>query len=88
MKGFVKKMFLLSGLFLLSWLLFAQSCMSFRKSDAEEMTEFAKDHVKLYTSTLKVDGRNIHYALTGQDPYQRFSLFMAHPVAGMLFRNT
>ena len=53
MKGFMKKMFLLSGLFLLSWLLFAQSCMSFRKSDAEEKTEFAKDHVTLHTATIR-----------------------------------
>ena len=45
MKGFKKKMLLLSGLFLISWLLFAQSCMSFRKSDADAKTEFAKDHV-------------------------------------------
>jgi pimeloyl-ACP methyl ester carboxylesterase len=80
MKGFVKKMFLLSGLFLLSWLLFAQSCLSFRKSDAEEKSEFAKDHVTLHTATLKVDGRNIHYALTGQDSLP--TLFFIHGSPG------
>ena len=53
MKGFKKKMLLLSGLFLISWLLFAQSCMSFRKSDADEKKEFAKDHVTLHTATIE-----------------------------------
>ena len=65
MKGFMKKMFLLSGLFGLSWLFFAQSCMTFRKSDAEEKTEFAKSHVALRTGMLEEDGRQIHYAITG-----------------------
>jgi pimeloyl-ACP methyl ester carboxylesterase len=80
MKGFMKKMFLLSGVFLLSWLLFAQSCMSFRKSDTDEKTEFAKDHVTLRTSTMKVEGRHIHYASTGNDSLP--TLFFIHGSPG------
>jgi pimeloyl-ACP methyl ester carboxylesterase len=80
MKGFMKKMFLLSSLFLLSWLLFAQSCMTFRKSDAEEKTEFAKSHITLHTGSLKVDGRNIHYAFTGSDTLP--TLFFIHGSPG------
>ena len=80
MKGFKKKMLLLSGLFLISWLLFAQSCMSFRKSDADAKTEFAKDHVTLRTSTMKVDGRHIHYASTGNDSLP--TLFFIHGSPG------
>jgi|SRR6185295_17937236 len=80
MRGFMKIIFLLSGLFLLSWLFFAQSCMSFRKSDAEEKTEFAKSHVKLHTSTLYVDGRQIHYALTGDDTLP--TIFFIHGSPG------
>lgn len=60
-------MLLLTGLFGISWLLFAQSCMTFRKTDAEEKKEFANSHVFLRTETLKVFGRHIHYAITGQD---------------------
>ena len=67
MKGFMKKMFLLSGLSGSSWIFFAQSCMSFRKTDAEEKKEFAQSHVTLRTETLKIYGRHIHYAITGQD---------------------
>src|SRR5450432_218905 len=80
MKGLRKKMLLLSGLFLLSWLLFAPSCMSFRKSDAEEKTEFQKDKVMLRTSTMEVDGRHIHYAMTGNDSLP--TLFFIHGSPG------
>ncbi len=67
MKGLKKKMILLSGLFLLSWLLFAQSCMTFRKPDAEAKSEFAQKHVVLKTDTYEIDGRKIHFASTGRD---------------------
>jgi pimeloyl-ACP methyl ester carboxylesterase len=67
MKGFMKKMILLSGVFGLSWLLFAQSCMTFRKSDAEEKIEFAQSDVELRTATLNSEGRPVHYATTGPD---------------------
>ena len=80
MKGLRKKMLLLSGLFLLSWLLFAPGCMSFRKSDAEEKTEFQKDRVVLRTSTMEVDGRHIHYAMTGNDSLP--TLFFIHGSPG------
>lgn len=60
-------MILLSGLFLLSWLLFAQSCMTFRKSDADAKSEFAQKHVVLKTDTYEIDGRRIHFASTGSD---------------------
>jgi len=80
MKGFMKKMFLLSGLFLLSWIIFAQSCMSFRKSDADEKTEFAKSNIILNTGTTQVDGKHIHYAFTGNDSLP--TIFFIHGSPG------
>lgn len=80
MKGYKKKMLLLSSLFLLSWLFLAQSCMSFRKSDADEKTEFAKDHVVLRTATFDVEGRHIHYAITGNDSLP--TIFFIHGSPG------
>jgi pimeloyl-ACP methyl ester carboxylesterase len=80
MKGLKKKMFLLSGLILLSWLFLAQSCMSFRKSDADEKAEFAKDHVSLNTATIKVYERHIHYAFTGNDSLP--TIFFIHGSPG------
>ncbi len=80
MKGFMKKFFLLSGFFGLSWLFFAQSCMTFRKSDAEEKKEFAKSNVTLRTGTLKKEGWQIHYAITGEDSLP--TLFFIHGSPG------
>jgi pimeloyl-ACP methyl ester carboxylesterase len=80
MKGFKRKMLWLSGIFLLSWLLLAQSCMSFRKSDAEEKTAFEKDHVQLRTATYELDGRHIHYAMTGSDSLP--TIFFIHGSPG------
>ncbi len=73
-------MFLLFGLFLLSWIFFAQSCMTFRKSDKEEKTDFSKQHIELVTSTYNIDGRDIHYALTGKDSLP--TIFFIHGSPG------
>lgn len=80
MKGVMKKMFLLSVLFLLSWLLFAQSCMSFRKSDQVEKSEFAKEHIVLRTAAYRVEHRTMHYAMTGNDSLP--TLFFIHGSPG------
>ncbi|MDP4128859.1 MAG: alpha/beta hydrolase [Bacteroidota bacterium] len=81
MKRFMKRLFLLSGLFGISWLIFAQSCMTFRKSDREEKAEFAKHNVALTTGTIRVaSGRSIHYAQTGNDSLP--TLFFIHGSPG------
>jgi pimeloyl-ACP methyl ester carboxylesterase len=80
MKGFIKVMFVLSGIFGLSWIFFAQSCMTFRKSDVEEKTEFAKSNVILRTGILKRAGWQIHYAITGADSLP--TLFFIHGSPG------
>ena len=80
MKGLKKKMLLVSGLFLVSWIFLAQSCMSFRKSDADAKAEFAKDHVSLRTATMNVEGRHIHYAMTGNDSLP--TIFFIHGSPG------
>jgi pimeloyl-ACP methyl ester carboxylesterase len=80
MKGLKKKMLLLSGLFLLSWLLLAQSCMSFRKTDAESKAEFAKQQIILRTGTIEVSKKHIHYAVTGSDSLP--TIFFIHGSPG------
>jgi pimeloyl-ACP methyl ester carboxylesterase len=80
MKGYKKKMLVISSIFLFSWLLLAQSCMSFRKPDADEKSEFAKDHVALRTAIFMVEGRHIHYAVTGSDSLP--TLFFIHGSPG------
>lgn len=67
MKRFFMKSMLVFGIILIAWIIFAQSCMTFRKADADMKKEFESKGVALTTATEKVDGRNIHYAKTGSD---------------------
>ncbi|HET9747238.1 MAG TPA: alpha/beta hydrolase [Chitinophagaceae bacterium] len=49
------------------WLVFAQCSMKFRLSDTEAKRKFSKNGVPLITETIKVDGFDMHYAMTGND---------------------
>jgi pimeloyl-ACP methyl ester carboxylesterase len=69
-----------SGVFLLVWLVLAQSCMTFRKGDDVAAREFARDSVKLTTATVLVDGHHVHYALTGSDSLP--TIFFIHGSPG------
>jgi len=80
MKRFIKGMGWSAGIFLLLWLIMAQSCMSFRKADDTAKREFTLEHVSLTTGTILVDGRHIHYALTGSDTLP--TLFFIHGSPG------
>lgn len=55
------------AVFLILWLIMAQSCMKFKISDSKAKEEFKKAGVELTTATVKVGGRNMHYAKTGND---------------------
>lgn len=61
------KSMLVFVIILIVWIIFAQSCMTFRKADAEMKKEFDQRGVVLKTATEKIDGRHIHYAQTGAD---------------------
>ncbi|MEO7767540.1 MAG: alpha/beta hydrolase [Ferruginibacter sp.] len=55
--------------FLILWVIMAQSCMKFRISDSEAVKKFEKAGVTLTTASVKVGGANIHYAKTGNDSF-------------------
>ena len=67
MKRFFMKSMILFGIILIIWIIFAQSCMTFRKADDEMKKQFESKGVILKTATEKIDGRNLHYAQTGAD---------------------
>lgn len=67
MKRFFMKSMILFGIILIIWIIFAQSCMTFRKADDEMKRQFESKGVMLKTATEKIDGRNLHYAQTGAD---------------------
>lgn len=57
------------AIFLILWLIMAQSCMKFKISDSKAKEEFKQAGVNLTTVTTKVGERNIHYAKTGNDSF-------------------
>jgi pimeloyl-ACP methyl ester carboxylesterase len=65
MKRFFKMMLIVIGILLLTWIIFAQVSMTFKKPDAAQQLAFEKDGVHLETGMLNLDGHHLHYAITG-----------------------
>ena len=63
----MKISFRIMAVFLILWLIMAQSCMKFKISDSKAKEDFNKAGVELTTTTVKVGNRNMHYAKTGND---------------------
>lgn len=74
------RMLVAVGIILIIWLVLAQSCMTFRKTDEEAKLDFASAGVKLTTATITVDDQHIHYALTGTDTLP--TIFFVHGTPG------
>lgn len=54
-------------IFLVLWLIMAQSCLKFRTSDTKALKEFDSAKVALTIRTMKAKHRNLHYVMTGND---------------------
>jgi len=67
MKNILKKLLWIFAISIIIWLILAQSCMTFRKSDAEAREDFLKNGVMLTTAKIRVNEHSIHYAKTGDD---------------------
>jgi len=80
MKRFFMKMLMVLGIMLSIWLILAQSCMTFRKTDSEAKQDFAKDDVQLRTATITVNEHHVHYTITGEDSLP--TLFFVHGSPG------
>lgn len=52
---------------LVSWLVFAQGCMTFRTSDKKAKASFAEKGIILKTTTVKRNGHTLHFVQTGAD---------------------
>jgi len=64
---YTMKVLVISSVILLLWVLFAQSCMSFRTNDRDAKQEFEKKGVSLMTASVNIDGHTIHYVQSGND---------------------
>ena len=67
MKRFLMKTFIIIGIILMLWLILAQSCMSFRMTDAEAKEKFKAKGVEVVINTITVNRRHLHYLKTGND---------------------
>lgn len=52
---------------LILWMIIAPGCMTFRKADKDMINTFQQKGVPLRFITQRIEGRNIHYATTGND---------------------
>lgn len=78
-KRFKRKLIII-GISLLCWLVFAQSCMKFRISDAAAKKQFAAAGVLLQTQTVNINGFKLHFAKAGIDSLP--TLFFVHGSPG------
>lgn len=66
-KLFMKRSMHIAFVVLVSWLIFAQSCMTFRKSDKTAIASFAERGIILYTKSIHKGGHTLHFVQTGAD---------------------
>lgn len=87
MKRIFMRSMIVFGIISIAWIIFAQSCMTFRKADGEMKKDFESKGVVLKTATEKIDGRNIHYAQTGQDTLPTLVFIHGTPGSWNAFAN-
>jgi len=74
------KLLAILSMLLVLWLIMAQSCMTFRVSDAEARLNFAKKGVTLVTHTITVNKFPLHYVQSGNDSFP--TLVFVHGTPG------
>lgn len=80
MKRFFMRSMMVFVIILIVWIILAPGCMTFREADSEMTARFTRSGVTLNTATDKIDGRNLHYAWTGNDTLP--SLVFIHGTPG------
>lgn len=70
---------------LLMWILIAPGCMTFRISDEKAQSMFARKGLDLKTDIIKVNGKDIHYAMVGNDSLPTLVFLHGSPSAWNAF---
>ncbi|HEX5668355.1 MAG TPA: alpha/beta hydrolase [Chitinophagaceae bacterium] len=70
---------------LLMWILIAPGCMTFRISDEKAQSMFARKGLDLKTEIIKVNGKDIHYAMVGNDSLPTLVFLHGSPSAWNAF---
>lgn len=87
MRKRLKRFMKISGLLLLVWLVFAQSCMKFRMSDNNAKKEFLSTGVVLHTAVKKINDFPLHYVQTGNDTFPTLLFVHGTPGSWDAFKN-
>lgn len=87
MRRHFKRPIKIAGIFLLLWLIMAQSCMKFRISDSEARKKFSAAGVLLQTPVKKINGFPLHYAETGNDTLPTLLFVHGTPGSWDAFQN-
>ncbi|MBX9782309.1 MAG: alpha/beta hydrolase [Chitinophagaceae bacterium] len=75
------------SIFLLLWLIMAQSCMKMRISDQEAKKKFDEAGISLKTPTININGFPLHYAQTGNDTFPTLLFVHGTPGSWDAFQN-
>ncbi len=87
MRRHFKRPITIAGIFLLFWLIMAQSCMKFRISDTDARKKFIAAGVLLQTLVKKINGFPLHYAETGNDTLPNLLFVHGTPGSWDAFEN-
>ena len=77
---FLRMIAILIGIILITWVIAAQFIFQFRTPDRAARKQFSDNDIKIDFSTYTIEGRNIHYAKTGNDTLP--TLFFIHGSPG------
>jgi pimeloyl-ACP methyl ester carboxylesterase len=69
------------------WIILAQSCMRFRISDDEAISEFNKAGVVLQSSTVTINRHHLHYVYSGDDTLPVLVFVHGSPGSWSAFEN-
>lgn len=75
---------IIAGILML-WIFIAPGCMTFRVSDEKAQAMFARKGLELKTAYIKVNGRDIHYAMVGNDSLPTLVFIHGSPSAWNAF---
>lgn len=87
MRRFMRISFMVLSIFLLLWLILAQSCMKMRISDTEAKKKFDEAGISLKTPTININGFPLHYAQTGNDTFPTLLFVHGTPGSWDAFQN-
>lgn len=69
------------------WLVISQSCMRFRISDSKAEASFKKVGLPLKTGVFRIEGRDLHYVMTGSDDQPTLMLIHGTPGSWTAFED-